>query len=596
MVDIARRGSRAQSLSSYFRAFYPGPRWAQIPCWPPDAFALCNLVLDHTESFRFAVSPPSGRQWPPNPLWNARVAEAAAQWRVCAGRGTSALPPLVDECWGTISRARQIPLADVASGDAWEVCEALLTLQAVADEACAGLAAREMPSGRSFESRAWKVLLEHGSLSHLSPHRVRVVPKTNLAPRGITIRSLSRYLGLVYESVDVRWRRVETTEPSTGPRRRPRKYNLMLVPWPLTVRATDFSPAPNPLGNMPSDLFGFFEFTPSSRLKVTDVSALLAAAHRQGLRADGVVLPESAVEWAEVAALEDALAEQGASVLIAGVRERPTTTGFGRNYVHFSVHGDEGWQGTDQVKHHRWCLDGSQIHQYHLSRVLDPHKLWWEAIDIGARALQVVDVGGGTTTVPLICEDLARMDEVADVLRRIGPSLVIALLLDGPQLTTRWPCRYASVLADEPGSSVLTLTSAGMAMRSRLPGLPTSRAVALWNDRSGGLHEIELAPGAQAVMVTATERTKTLWTADGRRHEQVPDLVLSDVHQLRLGRARPFVKHRHRFSESAFAATTATFRAPLSIKDHSVDAQPGSGLGQVPRDRRHTGERSSGAS
>lgn len=577
MVDIARRGSRARSLNSYVRAFYPGPRWADIPSWPPDVFALCNLVLDHTESFRFAVSPPPGRQWPPHPLWNARVAEAAAEWRACCGRRGSALPALVDECWDSISRARQVPLVDVASGRAWEVCEALLTLHAVADESCAGLAAREMPSGRSFEYRAWKLLLRNGSLSHLSPQRVRVVPKTNLAPRGITIRSLSRYLGLVYESVDVRWRRVETTEPRTGPRLRARKYNLMLVPWPLTVRASDFSPAPNPLGNMPSDLFGFFKFAPSSRLKSTDVSALLAAAHRQGLRADGVVLPESAVEWDEVAALEDALAEQGASVLIAGVREPPSTTSFGRNYVHFSVHGDAGWQGTDQVKHHRWCLDGRQIQQYHLSRVLDPNKQWWEAIDIGARAVQVVDVGGGTTTVPLVCEDLARMDEVADVLRRIGPSLVIALLLDGPQLTTRWPCRYATVLADEPGSSVLTLTSVGMALRSRLPGLPTSRAVALWNDRSGGLHEIELAPGAQAVMVTATERTTTLWTADGRRHGQVPDLVLTDVNQLRLGNARPAV--RHRFSESAFAATTATYRPPLSIKDHSVHAQPGPGFG-----------------
>lgn len=572
MVDIARRGSKAQSLSSYFRAFYPGPRWAQIPSWPPDVFALCNLVLDHTESFRFAVSPPPGRQWPPHPLWNAQVTEAAAEWRACCGRRTSALPALVDECWDVLTRAREVPLTEVSSGEAWEVCEALLTLHAVADESCAVLAAREMPSGRSFEARAWRVLLQNGSLSHLSPRRVRVVPKTNSAPRGITIRSLSRYLGLVYESVDVRWRRVETAEPRTRPRR-PRKYNLLLVPWPLTVRASDFSPAPNPLGNMPTDLFGFFHFAPSSRLDFTDIGALLAQAHRQGLRADGVVLPESAVERDEVATLEDALAEQGASVLITGVRERPTTTGFGRNYVHFSVHGDDGWQGTDQVKHHRWCLDGQQIQQYHLSRVLDPHKLWWEAIDLGARAVQVVDVGGGTTTVPLVCEDLARMDEVADVLRRIGPSLVIALLLDGPQLTTRWPCRYASVLADEPGSSVLTLTSVGMALRSRVSGFPTSRAVALWNDRTSGLREIDLDPGAQAVMITATERTTTLWTADGRRHERVPDLVLTDVNQLRLGKARPVV--RHRFSESAFAATTATYQPPLSIKDHSPHAHAG---------------------
>ena len=39
--------------------------------------------------------------------------------------------------------------------------------------------------------------------------RVRIVPKTNFSPRGITIRSLSRYLGLCYESVRVRWRSSE---------------------------------------------------------------------------------------------------------------------------------------------------------------------------------------------------------------------------------------------------------------------------------------------------------------------------------------------------------------------------------------------------
>lgn len=313
-----------QTLNSYFRSFYPGPRWAQIPTWPPDVFALCNLVLDHTEAFRFAVSPPAAGGWPPRADWNAKVAEAAAAWRACVGRGGPRLPALVEEGWDVVSRARDVPLSDVASGEAWELCAALLTLQAVADEACAGLAARQMPEGRSLESRAWKMLLQHGSLSHLSPHRVRVLPKTNLASRGITIRSLSRYLGLCYEAVDVRWRRVETAEPRNGPRRSGRKYNLMLLPWPLTVHASDFAPVDSPLGNMPSDEFGFFEFAPSSRLGIAEVRALLATAHRQGLRADGVVLPEAAVERIEVAALEDALAEHGASVLITGVREPPS--------------------------------------------------------------------------------------------------------------------------------------------------------------------------------------------------------------------------------------------------------------------------------
>jgi hypothetical protein len=53
------------------------------------------------------------------------------------------------------------------------------------------------------------------------------------------------------------------------------------------------------------------------------------------------------------------------------------------------------------------------------------------------------------------CEDLASLDEWAELVRSAGPSLVVALLLDGPQLAARWPCRYSSVLVDDPGSAVL---------------------------------------------------------------------------------------------------------------------------------------------
>lgn len=67
----------------------------------------------------------------------------------------------------------------------------------------------------------------------------------------------------------------------------------------------------------------------------------------------------------------------------------------------------------------------------------------------------------------LVCEDLARQDPAADLIRAVGPNLLIALLMDGPQLSGRWPARYASVLAEDPGTSVLTLTSLGMAERSR---------------------------------------------------------------------------------------------------------------------------------
>ena len=33
--------------------------------WPADVFALVGSVLSRTHAYRFAVSPPMGRRWPP---------------------------------------------------------------------------------------------------------------------------------------------------------------------------------------------------------------------------------------------------------------------------------------------------------------------------------------------------------------------------------------------------------------------------------------------------------------------------------------------------------------------------------------------------
>jgi hypothetical protein len=73
------------------------------------------------------------------------------------------------------------------------------------------------------------------------------------------------------------------------------------------------------------------------------------------------------------------------------------------------------------------------------------------------------------------------------------------------------------VFADEPGSVVLTLTSFGMAQRSRPPGREASPIVALLKDADQGLREIPLEPGAQAVLLTACGSRAIRRTADGRR-------------------------------------------------------------------------------
>ena len=496
-------------------------------------------MLDHTEAYRFAVAPPPGRRWPPVKDWNERVRDAASAWREAAG-SWSAPPQAVREAWHVVTNGRCVPLSAVRDGSAWSMCTALLTLHAMADEACAGLAAAGAEvAERPFERRAWAQLAETGSLSCVSPTRVRVTPKSHFAARGVMIRSLSRYLALCYEAVDVQWQRTEAAARWPGIEGMRRDFNIVLVPWPLHVCAEDFRPVEGPLDNMDRSSFGFFEFAPRCELPIGRLPGLLDAAHRIVRRIDLVILPEAAADESEVGPLEDVLAAHRVRSLIAGVRTQ-ASVGFAENRVHIGIREQRGWRHLEQAKHHRWCLDEAQIRQYHLGKVLDRTRLWWEAIELPERQVQVLDMGGGATAAPLICEDLARMDEVADVLRRIGPSLVIALLLDGPQLHGRWPFRYASVLADDPGSAVLTLTSLGMVLRSQPPGMTRSRVVALWNDATHGVRELSLARGASAILITASVGAKTVWTADGRCHlRNTPELVLTEVHQLAARERRP---------------------------------------------------------
>jgi hypothetical protein len=159
-------------------------------------------------------------------------------------------------------------------------------------------------------------------------------------------------------------------------------------------------------------------------------------------------------------------------------------------------------------------------------------------MDVPPRSLQFVSLGEEITIVALVCQDLAESDEIANVIRAVGPTVVFTVLLDGPQLTSRWAARYASVFADDPGSVVLTLTSFGMAQRSRPPGREASPIVALLKDPDLGFREIALEPGAHAVLLTASGSRAIRRTADGRRPVDTGTHYFgAAVHQIRASEA-----------------------------------------------------------
>lgn len=124
---------------------------------------------------------------------------------------------------------------------------------------------------------------------------------------------------------------------------------------------------------------------------------------------------------------------------------------------------------------------------------------------------------GVATVTTLICKDLARSDPCQERVRGIGSNLVIALLMDGPQLKDRRPARYATVLAEDPGSSVLTVTSAGLLRRSNdTRQFPASDKIGLWRDDTGRTSELSLAPSAQALCLTLQPTAIQERTLDGR--------------------------------------------------------------------------------
>ena len=541
------------TLASTWQGVAGSPVEDELLEWPPDVFALTDVILERAEAYRFVLSPPDGVLWPPggDAGWSDAVGQAARQWSAWAEDRDDAVPELVAEEWGVVRDWAEIPLEQLADGRGWRVCEALLTLHAIADEASAGLFValdRSDGEGCIYRARGRELLARTGSLARMHSHFVRVLPKVRTPPTGRA--SFSRYAFVYRPGLETRWHKLPARHRGTDPQAE--HAQLLLLPWPLRVRESDFRAVEGSVQRLAKEPFGFFEFAPEERLDLELVDRMLLAAQEEVDHVDVVLLPESAVEESELDELEALLDRHGVIYLQAGLRGRALRPGgFGRNQMHVGVNPrlEKGgpvpsssggqWFHVRQDKHHRWSLDERQIYQYHLGGALHPHIRWWEAIDVPRRSVQVVEVGEGITIVSLVCEDLAQNDDVAEVIRSIGPTIVSTALLDGPQLTSRWSARYASVLADDPGSAVMTLTSFGMAQRSRPSGHDSSAVIALWKDPARGIREISLEPDAQGVLLTVCGARATRHSADGRWPvESGTHYFDVAVHQIRASDAR----------------------------------------------------------
>src|SRR6516225_6043077 len=456
--------------------------------WPPDVFALTNVVLGRADAFRYALSV---LDWPPR-RWGDRaqaVDQAGRLWGAWAEDRAGPMPDLIAEEWHVLRQGAEVPLEDLAAGRQHRLCEALLTLHAIADEACAGLGVAVDSSaaeGCVYRARGRELLARTGSLARIDARLLRVLPKVITPP---TERpAFSRYACVQGPGIDARWHKMPARHRGTD--LRSEYATLLLLPWPLSVQASDFRSV-GALQRPAKDPYGFFEFAPTTGLDLDLLDRVLLAARQEAGSVDVVLLPESAVREDEIQGLEELLDRHGVINLVAGVRQPSPQPGqFSDNWLHmgFNPRLEKGglppsqahqpWFHIRQNKHHRWSLDQGQVEQYHLGGALHSHIRWWEAINVPRKAIKFVEVAELVLTT-LVCEDLAHNDEIAQLIRSVGPTLVMNMLLDGPQLTSRWAARYASVLADDPGWAVLTLSSFGMVERSRPHDREAARVIAL---------------------------------------------------------------------------------------------------------------------
>jgi len=590
------------TLASTWHAASRGAITDELLDWPPDVFALTNVILARSEAFRFALSPI--QQWPPEgyPDWGRMVAEGGLRWGEWVEHRRGPPPELVGQEWAALKQRADMPLEHLAQGLDPRVCVALLTLHAMADEACAGLGVALDNSDAVacvYRARGREMLVRTGSMARVDPRLLRVLPKVRTPPTGRP--AFSRYACVQRPGIEAGWHKIPARHRGTD--LRSEHATLLLLPWPLEVKASDFRPVEGSVQRPSKDPFGFFEFAPGEGLDFDLLDRVLVAARQEAGSVDVVCLPESAVQEGEIDELEALLCNHGVIALVAGVRQQRAELGRApNNWLHMgfnprlqkggSVPMESGppWFHIRQRKHHRWSLDEAQIYQYHLGGVLHPHVRWWESMEVPRRSIQFVEVAE-LTLAALVCEDLAQNDEVAELIRSVGPTIVMTVLLDGPQLNSRWAARYASVLADDPGSGVMTLTAYGMVQRSRPHGHEASTLIALWKDTSTGIREIPLEAGAHAVLLTVCTDRATRRSADGRipvdNGTRCFDVA---VHQVRAaptgspsprstaGQAAPHVLETEDLtllSAWAEAVVEAVSHAPERTAEVVADARPG---------------------
>jgi hypothetical protein len=610
------------TVAQYLQTLWPHTKGdATELYWPPNMFAFTSLLFEATGCYRGIVS---ARSVQSRRLRRQRTLEKeAANWlewlsRVLEGKKAStanrhATPIAFKRIASVVTDAKHVTMNELRIIDAAgspqrsaEFVDKLVDLHAIADIACTqfGLLGGGRRASCVAKCLAELMLTAMGTMSTLPKHFGVVLPKMRTPQTGLSVRSLSHHLAFSSTEVEVAWRCFPWLNEHEN------SVNALLLPWPMIVRDSQFRESADSLEvvryfdyapAVPVDMVGVTMSQSDTASIVDEILKRVECAQERVARLHMVILPELALCRTDFETLLERLAERSGEngrarlpLIIAGTTQcqdvahqngtqSSSCAGVTRavNEVQLAAYFAGRWYRLSQRKHHRWKLDRKQIMQYGLQARLGAARGAFERMDITQRRLGFFSPTGWMAMCPLICEDLAQLEPVSEVIRAVGPTFLVALLLDGPQLRERWSARYASVLADDPGTTVLTLTSAGMAARSvapvgetrTKPAQPADAApgvcVGLWRDAVDGWREIRLPDGDDAILLSMSALRREEYTADGRSDGGAAALIRFDGYST-------FRCSGHKLSELSGAVTPAIRKwddlRELASATHALDA------------------------
>lgn len=395
-----------------------------------------------------------------------------------------------------------------------------------------------------------------------------VQPKSKTPAVGCTMRTLTHNLSLLPHRGQIKTHWIRPPSHTLGSPTRS-GFDLLLIPLPYVIDPSWFEQASK--GGAGYEDWDWFrvkqEWLPRTKAQTAQflefVRALLHEAQEQR-PVHGLAFPEYALNWDVYEAIAAMILNEFPSIelLIAGSsdnceREKGNFVISSHFYEVLNSDGTgaiRSYTATSRPKHHRWRLNKSQIEAYGLEEALPVDKQWWEKIPIPPRELHLNVFREGSIFTALICEDLARSDPCHEVLRSLGPDLVFVLLMDGPQLSQRWPARYSTGLSDDPGSSVLTFTSRALVQASNDIRIERAEekdkeairsannwSIALWKDDENMPLSIQCPPESQATILRLKAIPTQEYSFDGRETlkahcwrkadgEETVQIDISDTH------------------------------------------------------------------